>query len=239
LRISACLMCVICVISQPLWGQTPEYLTNLIPSPYYKYHPEGRVGQIAINGYFEYASNSTDDDRYILDAKKLAGGLDFIPTGRLTLKTRFMLTKQDSTVYEISGGFKFYLKNPLSPLNTVNPDGPIGGTVISTLIGARYTYRYYEKIQPRDVKQVYGNINIYFADYIAGAFYENPDGPAGNPVVKLTGGGSEKGVFGESAILFPIKPTTTLKLVFRFARADDPSRRSLVAGVGFAYYLSN
>jgi len=191
-----------------------------------------------------------------------------IPRTPLTKTAIFWTpTKQDSTVYEISGGFKFYLKNPLSPLNTVNPDGPIGGTVISTLIGARYTdhsddttrlivdfdltvplskrltlgagYRYYEKIQPRDVKQVYGNINIYFADYIAGAFYENPDGPAGNPVVKLTGGGSEKGVFGESAILFPIKPTTTLKLVFRFERADDPSRRSLVAGAGFAYYLGN
>ena len=87
LRNSALLMGVICVISQSLWGQTTENITNSPPSPRYKYHPDGKVGQITVNGYFEYASNSTDENRYVLDTKNIAGGLDFIPISQLTVNS--------------------------------------------------------------------------------------------------------------------------------------------------------
>jgi len=98
------------------------------------------------------------------------------------------------------------------------------------------SYRYLEKIEPFEVSQATLAATYYLSEYPSDSSYVNPDGPIGFPAIQISSGGSANGLFGELAIVFPIKQTLTLRSLLRMERTDDPYQRSLAAGVGLAFY---
>ncbi|MCK4574273.1 MAG: hypothetical protein KAU36_07865 [candidate division Zixibacteria bacterium] len=230
-------------------------------------HPDGFLGQVAFDGSFNYASISTDPTRSTDDIQRYHFGLNVVAASRLVLMTSFTAVKQDTAFYEFEGGFRFYTKDPANRAIGHNPDGPIGGPVLTVMAGTRYSgssepkntaiadfclslpisrqltiwggYRYYETLTETDVDQGFGCISYYTRPYVKDSAYANPDGPVGNLALKLSGGGSSEGVFGQLALIFPISGTMSLVAVGRGERVEFPYQRSITAGAAFRIYPSN
>ncbi len=254
-------LCIFCVLIAPKNGLSQEL--DSIPHQF-RNHPDGVVGQISLHGQAHYASVSKDPGFRALDAQTYRLGLHTVVSSRITLETEYEALKLDSVRHSLSGGFKYYLKNPLQKNTFCNPDGQIGGVVLNLAVGARFSdspgsatrmvgdfnvtlpvsarlslaagYRYYEAIEVNDVVQGYGRLAIFFSDYPPDSAYVNPDGPVGYPVLSLSGGGSSNGFFGEIALKFPLDGKISLKSVFSAERVASPYQLSLSAGVGVSVY---
>lgn len=227
-------------------------------------HPDGTVGQVSLHGYADYASVSTKPGHFAPDAQIYALGLDLVAGARIALQTEYELFKQDSVRHCLRGGIKFYLKDPLQEGAPRNPDGQIGGVVLSLGVGGRFSdspsgatkrlvdistalpvsmrlslaagYRYYEEIEINDAMQAYGGVTVYFSEYSADSAYVNPDGSIGHPILNLSGGGSPKGVFSRISIIFPIQREVSLTATLAVERIKSPYRLALTAGVGLSVY---
>ena len=232
-----------------------------------RYHPDGTVGSVSFHGLMQYGLVNAYPKELEMDFQRYEGELGWVVDDYVNLTARFQTVDQDSLRYELSGGLKIYLTNPSSTERDKNADGPVGSPVISLAAGIRYPdlsisdtrsvgdaailvplsqrltvlagYRYFEEIEQFDVAQAYGGFNIYLSPYSSDSAYVNPDGPTGKLALKLLGGGSSKGVFGDLMLLFPISDKLTWRLNVRGERTDSPYRRSAIAGAGFSYYPAN
>ncbi len=98
-------------------------------------------------------------------------------------------------------------------------------------------YRYYQQIELLDVQKGYGSVSIYPTSYSSDSAYVNPDGPVGNLAMKVSGGGSKNGVFGECQAILPFTGDMTFTLLIRGERVPGPPyRRSAIAGFLLSYY---
>ena len=230
-------------------------------------HPDGPVGSVSFNGFFQYASVTKPPMVPTDDIQRFQGGLNWVADDHVNLMTRFLATREDSTRYELNGGIKVYLGNPVTSDKPTNPDGAVGIPSFSLWGGIRYNdlsiedpkfvgdfelivpvstrlsvlagYRYFEEISEPDVQQAWGGINFFVDRYYADSAYANPDGPVGNVAIGLTGGGSSEGVFGDLTLSFPISNNVTWKLNIRGERVEFPYRRVAIVGAGVSLYPSN
>lgn len=230
-------------------------------------HPDGAVGSVGFQGFFQYALVTKPVNQPVVDIEKYEGGFNWVIADHANLMARFLTIKEDSIRYELSGGARLYFANPLSTGRPANPDGPVGVPVVSLWGGLRYNelsvkepkylgdfevivpvsrrlsvaagYRALEVIEEADVQTAYGKVSFYVARYHADSAYTNPDGPVNNVAIHLSGGGSTNGVFGDLTLLFPINNSLTWKLSIRGERVEFPYRRSAILGVGFSIYPSN
>ncbi|UCE24481.1 MAG: hypothetical protein JSU74_00070 [Candidatus Zixiibacteriota bacterium] len=232
-----------------------------------RYHPDGTVGSVSFHGLMQYGLVNAYPKEFEMDFQRYEGELAWVVDDYVNLTARFQTVDQDSLRYELSGGLKIYLTNPISTQRDKNADGPVGSPVISLAGGIRYPdlsisdtravgdaailvplslqftvlagYRFFEEIEQFDVVQGYGGFNIYLSPYSSDSAYVNPDGPTGKLALKLLGGGSSKGVFGDLMLLFPISDKLTWRLNVRGERTESPYRRTAIAGAGFSYYPAN
>ncbi len=230
-------------------------------------HPDGFVGQVAFNSAFRYVSISGDPSRSVNDLQHYRLGLDLVADSRVTLLSSFKAVDQDTTYYELMGGLRVYTRDPANRTRSHNPDGPVGGPVLTAMAGTRFSsdsngnsaviadirlmlpvsrrltigagYRYYETLTATDVDEAFGSISYYTGPYLKDSAYANPDGPVGNLALRLSGGGSAEGAFGELSLIFPISGNLSLVATGRGERVEFPYQRSVVAGAGFRFYPSN
>ncbi|NOY89077.1 MAG: hypothetical protein GXO93_06785 [FCB group bacterium] len=235
--------------------------------PLSRWHPDGSVGNLSFHTMLQYASVEKDKGVPVTDIQKYDFSLNWVVVPKITFLTNYSIIKEDSFRYDISAGLKYYLSNPLDKNHRRNPDGSIGGLSVSLLGGLRYTnsatkvskfvgdfmvtlpvsysmtfqggYRYFEQIEATDVQQGYLSLFFYFSPYKPDSAFVNPDGPVGNLALKITGGGSSNGAFGQLIFIFPLNNNLSLKTSFRGEKMDSPYKQSLLGGLGFSYYFSN
>lgn len=230
-------------------------------------HPDGAVGSATFHGFAQYQQVTKPDGVPSSDIQKYQAELGWVAGDYVDFRSRFLIVNEDSTRYELSAGFKFYTRNPVTSRDKKNADGVVGAPVITIGGGFRYAdvavkntkmiadfsvllpvserlsflagYRHYEEIEEQDVVQGYGGINLYLARYNVDSAYANPDGPSGLMAFHLSGGGSSNGVFGDLTFLFPINDNLTWKIAIRGERVGEPYRRVAILGAGFSFYPSN
>ena len=288
--VGVALLAIVCLLSSNVFGQSPDtvrvadtlHLVDTLQPPDSQpvqdnqeviivnlgdrvYHPDGILGKPSFNAQFTYASVTGDLKRPVGDIQRLTFGLDLVAASRLTLLSSVRVVVQDSTRYEVNGGIRLYVVNPLAERRTKNPDGPVGGVSLTVVAGARFSssgnttskmvadgiltvpvstwvtisggYRYYEEIERFDVQKGFGSISVYPTGYSRDSAYVNPDGSVGNLAFKLSGGGSVNGIFGEIQLLMPFSGNMTVATIIRGERVPGPPyRRSAIAGFRLSYY---
>ncbi len=246
----------------PVQSDRPILIVNLNNKVY---HPDGILGKPSFHAQISYASVTGTRKRPVGDIQRFTFGLDLVATSRLTLLSSIRATVQDSTKYEVAGGVRLYPVDPLTESRRKNPDGPIGGFSLTGLVGNRFVsnggssskvvadgilavpvsthltlsagYRYYQEIELLDVQKGYGSVSIYPRNYSADSAYVNPDGPVGNLALRVSGGGSKNGIFGECQAILPFSGDMTFTMMIRGERVPGPPyRRSAIAGFFLSYY---
>jgi hypothetical protein len=218
---------------------------------------------MSLHGQFSYASISANDGAALKDIQQYIAGIGLVPHDHFFLSSSFEARQQDSTIYQLWGDLKIYLKNPLSAI-AVNADGPTGIPSLLFTGGARYSaspdsdtrgwgkaamifpvsailtltggYNFYEAIETSDVTRGFGSVTFYTSRYLEGKQYLNPDGPPGFLAIRLSGGGSSRGYFGKAELILPLQPVTTLKLLLGAEKNDLLNRESLQVGSGVTVY---
>jgi len=228
-------------------------------------HPDGAVGRLAFHGSAVYSTRYSDTWRGGQDFQLYNAGIDLVAHSRLTLRTTYRLTDRAVRRHEIVGGVRLYLKDPAHNRTTVNPDGPVSGLVIDLDGGMKsidnngFTssgradfgltmpitphvsvaagYHWYEEEETDNALSGWARVTWYPAVYRADSAWANPDGPGGQLVVRLTGGGSSNGGTGMAEILVPLTARATLTSALRIEQITEPSRTTFSAGIGASYYL--
>ena len=256
------ILCCLFLVIMSVESSTQEL--SPVPSKNLRLHPDGAIGRMSFSTNVIYSSVTAERPYPEKDFQLLSVSLDYVPMTFMTLLNTFHFNYQDSLRYQYQPGIRFYLKNPLKHPRYANPDGPIWGAVLTVSGGVRFYgdadtysswladanisvpvshsltiqtgYRYYEDRQLFDLVTAYGQMSIYTQQYVQDSTYVNPDGPIGNMVLRLLGGGSSYGGMGQVELLFPLEPSLTLTAVFRYERTVAPVRKALSAGVGISYY---
>ncbi|KAA3637418.1 MAG: hypothetical protein DWP97_00950 [Calditrichaeota bacterium] len=76
---------------------------------------------------------------------------------------------------------------------------------------------------------------MYLKSYTVEKF-DNPDCPNGSIAVKLSGGNSKIGQFGQIELLLATANSFTVKLLARSEQFDPPFDKINTAFLGFSYY---
>jgi hypothetical protein len=226
--------------------------------------PDGTLGKPNGSLFAQYAAMSTGTKIGIADQKSVGLELRLPAMRRLTLAASYFVRKGDSVYHNFRVEVKFYSGNPAREAGKGNPDGAVRSPIFSVAYGGEFPdqdppanrYKanfqalvpisthfslgaggnYYQDKITRRADKVYGVFNIFPRAYSADDLYLNPDGVEGVPSLAISGGGSEKGFFGQLDISIPLNPGTTLVFYTRGERYPRPYLRTAIFGCRVSIY---
>ncbi|MEW6412697.1 MAG: hypothetical protein AB1483_09525 [Candidatus Zixiibacteriota bacterium] len=262
LALSLCLM-----TANPAMAQIDSTTVHYYVGKAVRAHPDGAVGAASFHGSLQYQFVTKPPNVPVVDIQKFNASLGWVAHPSVNFMGSFRGISEDSSRYGLAFGLRLYTVNPERKDKAHNPDGPVGGPVLTASGGIRYSdlavedaktvgdftllvpvsrrlsilagMRLFEAIEQADVQQAYGGFNFYLSPYNADSAYTNPDGQVGNAAFHLSGGGSENGVFGDLTMFFPISNKLTWHITLRGERVELPYRRVVAIGGGFSLYPSN
>ncbi|SYZ72123.1 hypothetical protein TRIP_C20238 [Candidatus Zixiibacteriota bacterium] len=229
--------------------------------------PDGTLGKPNGLIYAQYASMTTGGTVMVTDQKSAGIEITLPAFRELTFSAAYFARKGDSVYHNYFAEMKIYLAGPIREPGKCNPDGKIFTPVFSFGYGGEFPdqnppankYRagiqalvplsphfslgaggnYYQDKITRHADKVYGVLNIFPRAYSASDLYLNPDGIEGVPSLSLSGGGSEKGFFGQLDVLIPLNAGTTLTFYTRGERYPKPYLRTAILGCRVSIYPSS
>jgi len=221
------------------------------------------VGRPSITIGAQYTSFSADDRTVPIDAQRLVIAMGLPLFSRLTALGDYSATRQDSVVYNATGGLRVYLGNPRSD-RPVNPDGPTGLPVLTFRFGARFGsrdgiktrttgsfdlvwpvssrlslgsgYSYMQERVRLDLEEWRCSATYYSASYRPDSAYTNPDAPVGSIAITLSGGGSGNGLFGQAGLLVALNRGSSVFFTTRVDSYDTGRLKGYSLGAAISLY---
>lgn len=252
------IVAVVCLTGS-LVGHTPAR-----PGPVY--HPDGVIGRPSFSVSVTYSSAYSDSWSGGRDLQLYHGTFTLTPHPRIALSAVYRLQDNQRFRHEVIAGLRLYTRSPEPSDFPANADGPLLAPVLNASAGQRFYengvtadaavaefsailpltrditieggYRYHERIENDDALSAFGRTTLYFATYEPDSLWINPDGPVGQPVVRLTVGGSENGYIIAPELFAPLQSRLTVVLLTRFEWLEDPERTVWTGGLGLRWYPS-
>ena len=226
-------------------------------------HPDGVVNKLSFSLGSSYSSVTKAPGNPYVDRQTIATNLSFVLSEKLAWKNNLKVLKEDTIRYQLTSQFTYYFSNPVTTTKNVNPDGVIGAPSLtlgsgfrlqsnsdnksrsfflaeSTLPMTWYLSIFagltnYQELEQSDCDEYYGGFSVYLKPYTIEKF-NNPDCPNGSIAVKLSGGSSKIGQFGQIDLLLATSNSFTVKLLARTEQIDPPFDKINTAFLGFSYY---
>ena len=230
------------------------------------YHPDGIIGRPSFSVSVTYSSAYSDRWSGGRDLQCYHGTFTLTPHPRITLGAVYRLQDNQRFRHEVIGGLRLYTRSPEPSGPPANADGPLLSPVLNASAGQRFYennrtadaavaefsailpltrhitieggYRYHERIENDDALSAFGRTTLYFVTYEPDSLWFNPDGPVGQPLARLTVGGSGSGYVIAPELLAPLQSRLTVALLTRFESLEDPERTVWTAGLGLKWYPS-
>lgn len=231
------------------------------------YHPDGVIGRPSFSVSATYSSAYSDRWSGGRDLQCYHGAFTFTPHPRITLSAAYRLRDNQQFRHEVIARLRLYTRSPKPSDPPANADGPLLSPVLSAFAGQRFYensgtanaavaelsasipltrhltieggYRYHERIENDDALSTFGRTTLYMAAYEPDSMWINPDGPVGQPVARLTVGGSGNGYVIAPELLAPLQSRLTVVLLTRFEWLENPERTVWTGGFGLNWYPSH
>ena len=227
-------------------------------------HPDGVKSKIGIDIQALYHSIKMLPTGSYVGKQSLDFSINWVLHDKFVHINNFSFIKEDSSRYMFLSGVKYYLTNPITSQRSKNPDGVVGSPSIQLSAGLRFDSNSdtdnnsifkaelhipiakklsvftgitnYKELEPTDSDEFFGGISIYFSKYTKNNPYDNPDSPDGSFGVKLIGGSSKVGGFGEIDLIIPASNSFTVNIIARSDFLDSPFDKIYSGGLKLSYY---